>query len=187
MYTVQCYCIIYHCAFFGYGFSAQRHLRLLFTGDESKYELWEIRFLGHMRNLKLHDTVVNGGDADEEVQAYSEIVQLLDDRSLSVVIRDANNVGRKALKILRDHYQGKSKPRVISLYTQLTSLTKSSNESVTDYIIRSEKASDALKNAGENVSDYLLIAMVLKGLPPQYNAFKNGNITNGTSDKVVRL
>ena len=89
-----------------------------------------------MRNLKLHDTVVNGGDADEEVQAYSEIVQLLDDRSLSLVIRDANNVGRKALKILRDHYQGKSKPRVISWYTQLTSVKTAPSPSRTTLLDR---------------------------------------------------
>ena len=46
---------------------------------------------------------------------------------------NANN--RKALNILRRHYARKEKPRVISLYTQLTSLKKNSNENMTDNVI----------------------------------------------------
>ena len=41
----------------------------------------------------------------------------------------------KALKVLRKHYQGNGKPRVIALYTELTSLRKGENETTTDYII----------------------------------------------------
>ena len=38
----------------GYG---PRHRGLIFDGDESKYELWEINFLGFMRLRKLSDTI----------------------------------------------------------------------------------------------------------------------------------
>ena len=38
-------------------------------------------------------------------------------------------------------------------------------------MIRAEIAAIALKNAGEIVSDGLLIAMILKGLPNQYKVF----------------
>ena len=62
-------------------------------------------------------------------------------------MRDAVDDGKKALKILREHYAGTGKPRIISLYTELTSLVKQTNESVTDYIIRAETAAAALKNA----------------------------------------
>ena len=44
-------------------------------------------------------------------------------------------------------------------------------ETVTEYIIRAESAAKALKSAREAVSDGLLIAMVLKGLPKEYKAF----------------
>ena len=103
---------------------------LLFDGNESKYELWEVKFLGHMRLQKLYDVFVrlesekDPPDEGRQADAFAELVQCLDDRGLSLVIRDARDDGRKALEILRQHYQGKGKPRVIALYTELTSLMK---------------------------------------------------------------
>ncbi|XP_006826135.1 uncharacterized protein LOC102800653 [Saccoglossus kowalevskii] len=151
--------------------------RLLFDGDESKYELWEVKFLGHMRLQKLDEVIAPAQDGAEEPEAgknkdaYAELVQCLDDKSLSLVIREAHNDGRKALKVLREHYVGQSKPRVIALYNELTTLLMKDSEDVTDYIIRAESAATSLKAAGEVISDSLLIAMMLKGLPPQFRTF----------------
>ena len=88
-------------------------------------------------------------------------------------MRDAAGDGRKALQILRDHYASQAKPRIIALYTELTSLEKGENEStsITDYTIRAEKTVTALKNAKEKLSDGLVIAMILKGLPDVYKPF----------------
>nr|XP_002732760.1 PREDICTED: cytosolic 5'-nucleotidase 1A-like [Saccoglossus kowalevskii] len=79
--------------------------RLLFDGDESKYELREVKFLGHMRLQKLDEVIAPAQDGAEEPEAgknkdaYAEHVQCLDDKSLSLVIREAHNDGRKALKV----------------------------------------------------------------------------------------
>lgn len=54
---------------------------------------------------------------------------------------------------------------------ELTTLKKTDNESIVDYVIRAETAATALRNADESVSDALLIAMVLKGLPSNYKTF----------------
>ena len=156
-----------------------RFNRLLFDGDERRYEQWEVKFLGYMKIQQLKDVITAPADPDptdadatgKNELAYAELIQFLDDKSLSLVMRDAKDNGRKALEILRGHYAGSGKPRVISLYTELTSLVKMSCESITDYVIRAENTHYALKNAGETVEDSLLIAMILKGLPEPYKPF----------------
>ena len=140
-----------------------RWQRLVFDGNEDNYELWEVKFLGHMRMLGLKDTILSDADRDEHdkemnEECYAEMIQYLDDRSLSLVMREAADDGRKALQIL-------------ALYTELTSLRKESEETVTDYILRAEKTVTALRNAKETISDGLIIAMILKGLPEPYKPF----------------
>ena len=118
--------------------------RLVFNGDENNFELWEVRFLGHMRMLGLKDRILSTDDPDLEKneECYAEI-QFLDDKSLSLVMREAVDDGSKALKILRSHYASQGKPRIFSLYTELT---RESGETVTDYIIRAEKTVTSLRN-----------------------------------------
>lgn len=164
----------------GYGpsMATGRWNRLCFDGDERKYEQWEMKFLGYMKLRKLKETILLPDHEDEpedfyskNEEAFAELIQFLDDRSLSLVMRDAVDDGREALKILRSHYAGTGKPRIIALYTELTSLSKGSDETITDYIIKAETVATALRNAEEEVQDSLLVAMVLKGLPDAYKSF----------------
>ena len=87
------------------------------------------------------------------------------ERSLSLVMRDAkDNVG-EALRKLRAHYTGSGKPRIITLYNQLTTLKISYSESITGYIIRDGKRAIAFDAAVETVSDPLLFAIELNCTP----------------------
>ena len=155
----------------GYGLPSMRN-RLVYNGDESKFELWLEKFRGHLRLQKLLiELDKDVPDVEKNACIYAELVMLLDDKSLSLVIRDGKDDGKKSLAILVEHYLGKSKPRIISLYGELASMKMLPNESVTDYIIRGETAATSLKTAGEIISDSLLVAMCLKGLPSSYNSF----------------
>ena len=149
-------------------------------GKEDGYELWEIKFLGYMRLQKLVNTILpadSGGvaaenlDAGKNAEAFAELTLCLDDKSLTLIFRDAKDDGRKALSILRGHYLSSSETRVIGLYTELTSLKKEDGEDLTDYMLRAETAAAMLKQAGETVSDNLVVAMILKGLPSEYQPF----------------
>ena len=57
---------------------------------------------------------------EKNATVFAELI--LGDKSLSLVIRDAQDNGIKTLTILSEHYVWKGKPKVISLYTELTSM-----------------------------------------------------------------
>ena len=160
----------------GYGPSS-RYSRLYFNGDASKYEIWEEKFIGYLRTQKLKEAVCSTADpltpelAAKNEEAYAELILLIDDSSLALIRNDAKDDCRQALKLLHEHYAGKGKPRVISLYTELTSLRKSPEQTATEYMLKAEEISTSLIDAGETISDSLVIAMLLKGLPQSYNAF----------------
>ena len=132
-----------------------------------------MKFKGYLRVQKLHGVLTDATpDTEKNAQVFAELVQVLDDKSINLIIRDAEDDGKKALGILRSHYVGTSKPRIISLYHELCSLKMDIEvETATDYMIRAETAATSLKTAGESISDSLLIAMLLKGLPPSYKTF----------------
>ena len=75
------------------------------------------------------------------------------------------------MEILRDHYKGTGKPRILTLYNNLCNMKYIPDQGLTEYISRAERLASSLKNANETVSDSLLISMVLKGLPVSYNSF----------------
>ena len=160
----------------GYGPSS-RYARLMFSGDEDRYEAWETRFLGHMELKDMKEIIdpptisTEPVDATKNSKCFAELISFLDDTSLGLVMRDAKGDGRKALAILRTHYAGKGTARVVTLYTELTKLEKTSSETMTDYILRAEKSATLIKSAGFDCPDPLLIAMVMKGLPDTYQPF----------------
>ena len=153
------------------GYRPSSHL--VFDGEESSYEQWEVKFLAYLSLRTLKRTVLGEGppNVNKNEQAYSEIVQHLDNRSLSLVMREAADDGQKALAILREHYAGAGESRIMSLYATISTLQMKSSENLTDYIIRAEDAATALKTAGEEVKERCLMSMIANGLPQQYKPF----------------
>ncbi|KAG1656357.1 hypothetical protein GQR58_024008 [Nymphon striatum] len=116
--------------------------------------------------------------------------------SLSLVIRDAKDDGKKVFQILKNHYgKKKGKPRILSLYTELTSLKIYSGESITDYVIRAETAATALNNADEKCSiegslidssfDLLYVRLVDDKMKPATHYMQNVNIAKADGQKIA--
>ena len=165
----------------GYGPSATSRSRLYFSGQAEDFKIWETRFINYIYTLDKgvykailpsEEGVADDEDySDKNRRAYAELVQVLDERSLMLIIHENNGDGRAAFKTLKSHYDSTEKPRVLALYEQLTTVSMMPNENVTDYLIRAEKAANGLRAAGENITDNLVIAMILKGLTDFYKPF----------------
>ena len=167
--------------------------RLYYSGNSNDYPIWETRFLSYLytQNKDVYTAILPKGEAANHKDhaehnhcAYAELAQVLDARSLQLIMTDASNDGRTALAILRKHYQSTEKPRVLSLYEELTTLRMQDNEDTTDYLIRAETAVTGLRAAKETITDNLIIAMILKGLPEAYKPFV---VVHTQLDKVKTL
>ena len=165
----------------GYGPSDTNWRSIHCNGLAESYNMWEVRFLNYLYTLDpaLQKAILPAepgvkDDADYDIKnkrAFAEMVQRLDERSLHLVVTDANNNARGSLNILRNYYASSEKPRILTLYEELTTLRMNADEDVTDYIIRAERAANGLNTAGEKLTDNLIIAMMLKGLPEPYKPF----------------
>ncbi|KAJ8369136.1 hypothetical protein SKAU_G00091640 [Synaphobranchus kaupii] len=153
-----------------------------FDGKAEEYELWEERMLCCMHGVGLKETILReppgdltavqkATDAKLNADAYCELAPLLDNTSLGLIFRDTKDKGRESLRVLREHYIGKGRPRIVTLYTTMTALKKADNETVTEYIIRAEQIITALRSVGEAPSEGLMMAMVMRGLPEKYKPF----------------
>ena len=146
----------------------------MFFGKEKEYVIWETRFLEYMVIKNLQDTILpstTDPDPGKNEKAYAELVLVLDVTSLSIIMNDAKNDGRGALKLLKAHYRGSGKPRILTLYSNLCNLKYDGEEDLTVYISRAERLASNLKAAHETISDSLLVAMVMKGLPSTFDSF----------------
>ena len=121
----------------------------MFTGKEEDYDIWETRFLGYMTIKDLNKTIL----PSTSERAYAELVLWLDETSLSIIMNDAKDRGRDALSLLRDHYRGSGKPRILTMYTNLCNLKYPYGEDLTEYISGAERLASNLKAAGETISD----------------------------------
>lgn len=147
-----------------------------FDGRAEEYELWEERMLCCMHRVGLKETILNepprpltedeqAKDDKLNADAYCALAPLLDNMSLGLIFRDTKDKGRESLMALREHYIGKGRPSIVSLYITLTSLKKADTETVTEYVIRAEQIITTLKSAGEAPSEELMMAMIVRGLP----------------------
>ena len=104
-----------------------------------------------------------------QYMVWCELVQCLDKGSINF-IRGHKPNGTAAWAALTKLHKSTERPRVQSLMSQLTGLKMTTGEKVTEYLTKAEGLKLDLEEAGEAVSDALFTAMVLKGLPNDFDS-----------------
>ena len=111
-----------------------RTAKLFFDNNESTYGLWEVKFLGYLRIQHLHQMVLSPTDQSDDMDFVEKnaivFTNIWTTRVCHLIMRVARDNGRKAWGILWEHYLSKGKPKVISLYTELTSLRRLESASI---------------------------------------------------------
>ena len=126
--------------------------RIYLNGDAESFQVWETRFTNYLYtvDIGLYEAITGNEEgehfAEKNRRAYAELVQVLDKRSLHLIMYDTAKDGRAAFQILNEHYASTEKPRVLSLYEELTTLKMASEEDT--YLICTESATTGLRIAG---------------------------------------
>ena len=156
---------------------------LCFSGKSDDYETWEDKVLAYLSEQGFDDVfseaaaVGSSAEAVARVTAlnrrvYNIVIQVLDRESIRLVRNDAKHNGREVFNILRNHFCGSGRSRVLSLFTEIGRLRKKDRESVTSYILRAEEIILALKIAKHPIDEMMSIALVVNGLPGEYRQFR---------------
>ena len=107
---------------------------------------------------------------DLKMCIWCEIVPSLDKRS-ATFLRPYKKDDRKAWAVLCDRHKSFERPRLQQLIEELTNLKMIANESVIDYIARAEELQSNLREFDEQVSEPMLITIILNGLTDDFDNF----------------
>ena len=110
-------------------------------------------------------------------EVWCNLVLVLDNTTLMCLRSDCFNQrtgfgdGALAWNMLLDRFNSSERPTVVSLVGQLAKLRLGPTEKLDDYFVRSQELMTRLSDAGERISNTLFNALVINGLPEQYEHF----------------
>jgi len=113
--------------------------------------------------------------AREEVRrkshrAYGILVQCLQDEQLRLMQNVKRGDAHGVWRILLDTYERKSMATKVQLLERLFALSKPTSESITSYVARLTEIERKLRAQGEEVSESILVYVLLRGLPALYTS-----------------
>ena len=156
----------------------------MFTGNEGDFVYFSEQFEAKMHALKLTDAlldkivIADGGDDarrtnavrerdEKRYRVWCELIQCLDKKSV-MFLRCHKPNGAAAWKALNEKFKSTERPRIHATMAKLTAIHMENGEKVAEYLSRAEALQMDLDDVGEKVSDAMFVAMVLKGLPREY-------------------
>ena len=105
-----------------------------------------------------------------KMRVWCEIIQSLGKRS-AMFLRPYKEDGPKAWAVMCDRYKSCERPRLQQLIEKLTILKMVIIESVIDYITRAEELHGNLREVDEQLSEPMLISIILKVLTEDFDNF----------------
>ena len=172
--------------------------RLVFSGREDDFLYFAEQFEARMHSLKLGKVlsgeatyldyvpaVRNNSSEEQRRQAiekgreeleekkktlWYELVQALDKTSV-LFLRPHKGDGTRAWDVLCKRFKSFERPQLHKLIAQLTSLRKTSSESIVDYLTRADDMQYNLTLVNEGISEKMFVSIILKGLPKEYENF----------------
>ncbi|MCO5605635.1 hypothetical protein L7F22_059818 [Adiantum nelumboides] len=154
-------------------------------GDESKlnqnnYGLWKFKMqtllmIKNMWKIEMGEEPrpAHGdqrNDWDRRALQAQGLININVKDTLVGYIRSATSA-KEAWDILARRFEGKSIIKVMHLKSKLNEATKSSSESVHEYLLKLRNIQDELAVIGEEVSDADMIQSILKGIKKEYKHF----------------
>ena len=172
--------------------------RLEFSGREDDFLYFAEQFEARMHSLKLGKVlsgeatyldyvpaVRNNSSEEQRNQAtekgreeleekkktlWYELVQALDKTSV-LFLSPRKGDGTRAWDVLCKRFKSFERPQLHKLIAQLTSLRKTSSESIVNYLTRAADMQYNLTLVNEGISEKMFVSIILKGLPKEYENF----------------
>ena len=166
--------------------------RLVLSGREDDFLYFAEQFEARMHSLKLGKVLIgeaiyvrNNSSEEQRRQAiekgreeleekmktlWYELVQALDKTSV-LFLRPHKGDGTRAWDVLCERFKSFERPQPHKLIAQLTSLKKTSIESVVGYLTRADDMQYNLTVVNEGIVEKMFISIILKGLPKEYENF----------------
>lgn len=138
-----------------------------FNGNN--YAVWSAKMEFYLRLKGYHASLTDPKQEDND-KALAAIALSVDNSILPLLI--GLKTAKSAWEKLRDIYKTKNTASIIRLKTELNSMKKGHNETVTAYVGRAFALRDNLTSAGAKVEEMDIAMALLAGLPTDYNTLK---------------
>lgn len=147
---------------------------LIFDGKVENFIVWRERFKVYLlcKGIRvISDEVDENKREAMQTQLYAEIIMHLNNNLLQTIISVGESNGFKVWEYLVETYGTIKTCQIVFLWKEFVDMTKSSSETVVQFISRYELIIYKLQSAKETLSDNLKIAILLKALPEEYESF----------------